>query len=60
MSFTHPMPAPRLERVRALWRELQRTPTTSARYQELVALIRAETLAHLTPPAINHQPQPKA
>jgi hypothetical protein len=49
MSFYMPMTAAGLERVKELWRELQRRPTTSARYQALVALIRTETSAPVTP-----------
>jgi hypothetical protein len=52
------MTAARLERVKELWRELQRTPTTSPRYQELVALIRTETFAPPTPTYT--APRPKA
>ncbi len=44
-----PMSSARLDRIKELWRELQRTRPTSDRYQELVALIRAEPSAHLTP-----------
>ena len=44
-----PMTAAGLERVKELWRELQRTPTSSARYPELVALIRTETFAPPSP-----------
>ena len=55
-----PMTAAGLERVKELWRELQRTPTTSARYQELVALIRTETSAPLTPTYAGDSPRTKA
>jgi len=56
------MPAPpaRLDQIKTLWRELQRSRPTSGRYQELVALIRAETGAHLTPTVVDHTPRPKA
>ena len=54
-----PMTAAGLERVKEWWRELQRTPTTSARYQELVALIRTEMSLPLTPTYTN-APRTKA
>jgi hypothetical protein len=55
-----PMTAAGLERVKELWRELQRTPTTSARYQELVALIRTETSAPPMPTHLEDGPRTKA
>jgi hypothetical protein len=54
------MSAVQLDRIKELWRQLQCTRPTSARYQELVALIRAETCAHLTPPVLDHTRRPKA
>ncbi len=60
MSVTMPVPAARLDNIKTLWRELQQTRPTSTRYQELVALIRAETFLHLTPTVVNYKPQPKA
>ena len=55
-----PMSAAQLDRIKELWRQLQCTPTTSARYQELVTLIRAETFAHLMPTLVDQAPRPKA
>jgi hypothetical protein len=54
------MTAAGLERVKELWRELQRTPTTSARYHELVALIRTKTSGPLTPTYPEDGPRMKA
>jgi len=36
----------RLDRVKALWREIAQTPKTSARYSELTREIRVEALAY--------------
>jgi hypothetical protein len=36
----------RLDRIKELWRELERTRRTSSRYEELVGEIRAESLAY--------------
>jgi hypothetical protein len=36
----------RLDRIKELWRELERTRRTSPRYEELVGEIRAESLAY--------------
>jgi hypothetical protein len=36
----------RLDRIKELWRELERTRRTSSRYEQLVAEIRAESLAY--------------
>ena len=36
----------RLDRVKALWREIAQTPKTSARYSELAREIRVEALAY--------------
>jgi hypothetical protein len=36
----------RLDRIKELWRELERMRRTSPRYEELVAEIRAESLAY--------------
>jgi len=36
----------RLERVKALWRDISQTPKASARYEDLVDEIRAEALAY--------------
>ena len=36
----------RLDRIKELWRELERTRRTSPRYEELVVEIRAESLAY--------------
>ena len=36
----------RLERVKALWREISQTPQTSARYKALADAIRVEALAY--------------
>ena len=60
MGFATPMRAARLERIKVLWRELQRTPPTAARYQTLVALIRAERRVHGTSTDVNHRPQTQA
>jgi hypothetical protein len=38
----------RLERIKELWRELERTRPTSGRYNALVDMIRAESSAYLT------------
>jgi hypothetical protein len=37
----------RLERIKQLWVELQRTPPHSSKYEVLVGEIRAESLAYL-------------
>ena len=55
-----PMTSAGLERVKQLWRELQRTRPTSERYRELVELIRAETSAHLKPSGLDHARRIKA
>jgi hypothetical protein len=56
-----PMSAAQLDRIKELWGELQCTRPTSARYQELVELIRMETFAHLRPIDVDHTPpRPKA
>ena len=60
MSVTMPVPAARLDNIKTLWRELQQTRPTSTRYQELVALIRAETSAHQTPTDSDKGPRTKA
>ena len=57
MSVAMPAPAKRLDHIKTLWRELQRTRPTSDRYQELIGLIHAETSAHLT--AMAKQPEPR-
>jgi hypothetical protein len=36
----------RLDRIKALWRELERTRRTSARYEELIGEIRTESVAY--------------
>jgi hypothetical protein len=38
----------RLERIKELWRELERTRQTASRYDELVEMIRRESSAYLT------------
>src|SRR5580704_428686 len=43
----HPNVYARLERVKALWVEISKTPKTSARYQVLADSIRAESGAYL-------------
>jgi hypothetical protein len=48
----------RLKRIRALWRELQRTPRTSSRYKMLMKEIRAESSAYSA--LVNVQEQKKA
>jgi len=60
MGFATPMRTARLERIRVLWRELQRTSPTAARYQALVALIRAEHRIHRTATEVTHRPQSQA
>lgn len=37
----------RLERIRELWRELQRTPADSRRYKALVEEVHTESVAYL-------------
>ena len=59
MSFALPLPSPRLEHIKQLWHELQRTRPTSDRYQTLVELIRAETFAHLRAIDVDHGLRPK-
>ncbi len=51
MTASMSMPS---ERLKVLWRELQRTRPHSKRYKELVTLIRAEAFAHLTPTDSGH------
>ena len=38
----------RIERIKELWRELQRTPRTSPRYGQLIEKIRTESAAYLS------------
>jgi hypothetical protein len=38
----------RLEHIKELWRELQRTPRNSPSYNELVEKIRSESVAYLS------------
>jgi hypothetical protein len=54
MSITTPMPSARLDNIKQLWRELQRTRPTSDRYKALVELISAESSAHLAPIDVDH------
>jgi hypothetical protein len=54
-----PMTFAGLEYMKGLWRELQRTSPTSDRYQELVALIRAEISAHPTPTDMDQGLEPR-
>jgi hypothetical protein len=47
----------RLKRIRALWRELQRTPKSSSRYDVLIKEIHAESSAYSA--LVNAQGQKK-
>jgi len=38
----------RIERIKELWRELQRTPRASPTYGELIEKIRTESVAYLS------------
>jgi hypothetical protein len=38
----------RIERIKELWRELQRTPRASPTYGELIKKIRTESVAYLS------------
>ena len=38
----------RIERIKELWRELQRTPRTSPTYGQLIEKIRTESVAYLS------------
>ena len=44
----------RLEHIKELWRELQKTPRSSPAYDELIEKIRAESVAYLA--LVDEQP----